>query len=83
MRNFIYDRGLQQGIEQGLQQGIEQGRVEVARALLIETLRTRSLRLGPAQRARIERERHEEVLLRWFRRALLAQRAAELFDDPA
>ena len=79
MRNFIHDRALQQGIEQGMQQG----RVEVARALLLETLRTRSLRLGPAQRARIEREAHEDVLMQWFRRALLAQRTAELFVDPA
>ncbi|MFO0624184.1 MAG: hypothetical protein U0325_01090 [Polyangiales bacterium] len=79
MRNFIYDRGL----TEGLQQGRVEGRVEVARALLLETLRTRSLRLGPAQRARIAREAHEDVLTRWFRRALVAQRTAEIFVDPA
>lgn len=82
MRNFIHDRALKIGIEQGVQQGRVEGRVEVTRALLMETLRMRSLRLGSAQRARIERESRDDVLTQWFRRALLAQRTAEIFVDP-
>jgi hypothetical protein len=53
--------------------------IEVLRALRGRIDEERSLRLGPAQRARIERESHEDVLMQWFRRALLAQRTAELF----
>ena len=32
---------------------------------------------------RVERESLEDVLMQWFRRALLAQRTAGLVDDPA
>ena len=91
MRNFIYDRGFAAGIEQGRieaiekrrVEAIEKGRVEVVRAYLLETLHVRRLRLGPSQRARIERETHEDVLRQWFLRALVAGRTAELFTDPA
>lgn len=81
MRSWVYTQGLEKGLEKGREEGREEGRVESVRALILETLRTRGLRVTAARRAQIESEASAEVLLGWFSRALTAERTADVFRD--
>ena len=85
MRSWVYTQGLEKGLEKGREEGREEGRVEgrveSVRALIVETLRTRGLRVTAARRAQIDAESSAEVLHAWFSRALTAERIADVFRE--
>ena len=76
-------KGRAEGMEKGLQKGLAQGRTEGlvkgrARSLL-DVLELRSLPLPAAARRRILSTKDEQLLERWFRRALAAASVEEIF----
>ncbi|MCX4240383.1 RpnC/YadD family protein [Paraliomyxa miuraensis] len=81
------DKGMRKGLRKGRAEGMQKGRAEGlteglakgrARSLL-DVLELRALPLPPAARRRILSTKDEQVLERWFRRALAAASVEEIF----
>jgi hypothetical protein len=66
-------------IEQGRAQGRAEGRVEGRAEYLVAVAEMRGMELTPTQRGRILACRDMKTLDRWLRRALVAEKASELF----
>ncbi|MCX4248085.1 FliH/SctL family protein [Paraliomyxa miuraensis] len=74
--------GLQKGRAEGMQKGLSEGLVKGRARSLLDVLELRSLRLPSTARQRILSTKDEQVLERWFRRALAAASVEEIFDEP-
>lgn len=75
MQSWVY----KQGQEQGLNEGIVRGEAKALREAIETTLSSRKFRLTPTRRAQLDAEVRVEVLQSWFKRALTADRAADVF----
>jgi hypothetical protein len=90
-RTPSYRQGVEKGIEEGIKKGIKKGREEgiekgaaAFRSVLLSTLRSRSLRVSAAQRARIAATHDLATLAAWTQAAALAKTTAEaLSASPA
>ncbi|MEX1364387.1 MAG: hypothetical protein AB1Z98_14770 [Nannocystaceae bacterium] len=58
-----------------LAHGKAEGRTEGKAEMLLRLLTTRGLEVSKAQRERVEQCQDEELLLRWFERAVVAKTA--------
>ena len=66
-------------LAEGRNAGLAEGRTEGKAEMLLRLMRTRRLGISEAQQARVEQCEDEEVLLRWFERAVVAETADEVF----
>jgi hypothetical protein len=77
----LFAEGRAEGIAEGEAKGRAEGRAEGLRAAVVAALRTRSVQLGEAGRARLDACSDVDALTRWLTRAVTAATAAEIFDQ--
>ncbi|NVB40549.1 hypothetical protein G6O69_22095 [Pseudenhygromyxa sp. WMMC2535] len=71
------------GFEEGREEGLSRGRRGAFIDMIVEILDARGVALGPHERERLDSCPSETTLQRWARRALVAERATELFEPSA
>ena len=64
---------------QGEQKGRVEGAAEALRSAIAKALSARKVRLSSTRRTQLAAETRVEVLRAWFARALVAERAAQVF----
>jgi flagellar biosynthesis/type III secretory pathway protein FliH len=77
------EQGIEQGREQGIEQGLEQGAANAKAQDVLKVMDARGLRPTQEQRAKVTATAGLTRLDTWFDRALTADTAAGVFEDPS
>jgi predicted transposase YdaD len=77
------EQGREQGREHGIEQGLEQGAANAKAQDILKVMDARSLKLTQEQRGKVTATAGITQLDTWFDRALTADTAAGVFEDPS